>query len=50
MLFGMKHVLNGTANHRDRTGLPQPRAATLSQERAVVLARDIAREKNDPLA
>ena len=47
---GLEYVLNGPVNRRDRTGLPQPRAATLGQERAVVLTIDIAREKNDPLA
>jgi hypothetical protein len=43
-------VLNGTADRRNRTGLPEPRAATLREERPAGLAPGITREKNDPLA
>ena len=41
----LEDVLNGTANHRDRAGLAQPRAATLHEERPIGLAPGIAREK-----
>ena len=46
----MEHILNGPADRRDRTGLAQPRAATLLQKRPAGHAPTIAREKNDPLA
>ena len=42
-------MLNGTADRRDRSGLPEPRAATLREKRPAVLSPGIAGEKNDPL-
>jgi hypothetical protein len=50
MWVSPEHILNGTPDRGDRTGLPEPRAATLRQERPAGLATGIPREKNDPLA
>ena len=47
---GLEHVLNGPSDRRDRTGLAQPRAATLREERPRGRPPGIPREKNDPLA
>jgi hypothetical protein len=46
----LEHLLNGAADRRNRTGLPEPRAATLGEERPAGLAPGLTREKNDPLA
>jgi hypothetical protein len=46
----LEHVLDGTTDCRNRTGLPEPRAATLGEERPAGLAPGITREKNDSLA
>src|SRR5215831_3192726 len=45
---GLEHLLNGTPDRRNRAWLPQPRAATLREERPSGLP-GIPREKNDSL-